>query len=58
MNGGHKLISFVEDRLGHDFRYSVNTSKINALGWKPQFRFSEGIMQTTEWYKINQWFLK
>lgn len=58
MGDGHELISFVGERPGHDFRYSVDSSKIRSLGWKPQYKFSDGIVQTVEWYKLNQWFLK
>lgn len=59
MGAGHDLISFIEDpRKGHDFRYSVDASKIKDLGWKPSIKFKEGIIDTVEWYKINQWFLK
>jgi len=58
MDGGHELISFTNERPGHDFRYSVNSSKIRELGWKPNYKFKEGIIHTVEWYKMNQWFLK
>jgi dTDP-glucose 4,6-dehydratase len=51
-------ISFIKDRPGHDFRYSVNTSKINALGWKPKYSFSEGMDKCIEWYMKNQEFYK
>jgi len=45
------LIEFVEDRLGHDFRYSLNTEKIHEqLGWKSMTRFAEGIEKTVQWY--------
>ena len=45
------LISFVEDRKGHDYRYAINSSKIqNELGWKPSVTFEEGIKKTIEWY--------
>lgn len=47
-------ISFIKDRPGHDFRYSVNTSKINALGWKPKYSFSEGLDKCIEWYLKNR----
>jgi dTDP-glucose 4,6-dehydratase len=53
-----KLIEFVKDRQGHDFRYSVDCSKIKALGWKPQFNFEEAILHTIGWYKANSWALK
>lgn len=55
---GHELIEFVKDRPGHDFRYSIDSSKIRELGWKPSYKFKEGIVDTVEWYKNNQWMLK
>ena len=56
---GHELITFVEDpRKGHDFRYSVDSSKIKKLGWKPTYKFKNGIIDTVKWYEINQYFLK
>ena len=59
MGKGHDLISFIEDpRGGHDFRYSVDSSKIKELGWKPSYKFKEGIVETVEWYKTNNWMLK
>jgi len=44
------LIQFVQDRPGHDFRYSVNCTKLRKLGWKPKVTFSVGIKQTIRWY--------
>ena len=45
------LITFVEDRLGHDYRYGLNISKIeNELGWSPKENFDSGINKTVEWY--------
>lgn len=44
------LISFVEDRPGHDQRYALNTSKIEALGWEPTWSFSEGLECTVDYY--------
>ena len=45
------LITFVEDRKGHDFRYSINYSKINnELGWKPKVGIDEGIEKTIDYY--------
>jgi dTDP-glucose 4,6-dehydratase len=59
MGKGHELISFIEDpRKGHDFRYSIDSSKIRELGWKPSVKFKDGIIETVEWYKINNWMLK
>lgn len=49
------LITFTEDRLGHDRRYAVNDQKIrNTLGWKPKMTFEEGLEKTVEWY-VNKW---
>ena len=48
------LIQYVLDRPGHDFRYSLDFSKIkNELGWKPQIKFENGLEQTIEWYKTH-----
>lgn len=45
------LISFVEDRPGHDWRYAIDCSKIEReLGWKPSVTFENGIKQTVQWY--------
>ena len=52
-NGGSysDQITFVEDRLGHDYRYGLNISKIEKeLGWTPKENFSSGINKTVEWY--------
>ena len=46
-----KLITFVKDRPGHDFRYAIDASKIeNELGWKAKENFETGIKKTVEWY--------
>ncbi len=45
------LITHVEDRLGHDFRYAIDISKIkNQLGWVPHYDFEHGISQTIDWF--------
>lgn len=49
-------IEFVTDRLGHDFRYDINSSKIRQLGWLPNHIFRDGLKNTIEWYKNNRWF--
>ena len=55
--GSYKtLISYVEDRAGHDFRYAIDASKIeNELGWKASENFNSGLKKTVHWYlkKIN-----
>lgn len=59
MGKGHDLISFVEDpRKSHDFRYSVDTTKLKNLGWKATTKFKDGIVDTVQWYLSNQWFIK
>ena len=46
-----KLITFVNDRPGHDFRYAIDASKIeNELGWKADENFETGIIKTVNWY--------
>ena len=46
-----KLIQFVSDRPGHDFRYAIDFSKIkNDLGWNPKTKFNTGIRETINWY--------
>jgi dTDP-glucose 4,6-dehydratase len=55
---GHDLIQFVDDRPGHDFRYSVDSSKLKKLGWLPEYKFKAGIKEVTQWYCMNKWFLE
>jgi dTDP-glucose 4,6-dehydratase len=49
------LIEYVQDRPGHDRRYSLSSAKIRELGWEPSRRFSEGLDQTVDWYRDNEW---
>jgi dTDP-glucose 4,6-dehydratase len=44
------LIEFVEDRAGHDQRYALETAKIEALGWEPEYTFEEGLERTVGYY--------
>src|SRR3954468_6329039 len=48
-------IEYVKDRPGHDRRYSLSSAKISKLGWEPSRRFQEGLEQTVEWYRDNEW---
>ena len=54
MNKSEDLIEFVDDRPGHDFRYSMNSKKISSeLGWKTRSNFNENLKTTIEWYLEN-----
>ena len=54
MNKSEDLIEFVDDRPGHDFRYSMNSKKISSeLGWKTKLNFNENLKTTIEWYLEN-----
>jgi dTDP-glucose 4,6-dehydratase len=45
------LIEYVDDRPGHDRRYSLSSEKVRGLGWEPQVRFAEGLRRTVDWYR-------
>ncbi len=50
-----KLITFVTDRAGHDYRYAIDSSKLKSeLGWEPSLQFEEGIRKTVKWYLENR----
>lgn len=51
---GKSLITYVQDRAGHDLRYAIDSSKLmRELGWKPQMTFEEGLRRTVKWYLAN-----
>ena len=55
LSRSESLIEFVKDRLGHDRRYAIDSSKIQSeLGWKPKYTFETGIKETIQWYLDNQ----
>lgn len=59
MDKDESLIEFVEDRPGHDLRYSLDSWKITRdLKWRPKYSFEEGIKKTVEWYLKNEWWWK
>ena len=60
LNKPDSFIKPVQDRPGHDRRYSINSDKIkNELGWKPEYKFSEAIRSTVQWYVDNKnWWMK
>lgn len=49
------MIEFVNDRPGHDYRYSLDCAKILQLGWKPHVSFEQGLQKTIDWYRSNRW---
>jgi len=51
---GRDLIEFVPDRPGHDYRYSVDPSKAEALGWERKWTWPEGLVETVRWYVANE----
>jgi len=51
LDKSHDIIEFVPDRPGHDWRYSLDSSDVQALGWEPKVSFEEGVEKTIEWYK-------
>jgi dTDP-glucose 4,6-dehydratase len=55
MSANQSSIEYVEDRKGHDFRYSVDWTKIkHELGYEPQVKFKDGLMETVQWYRDNE----
>ncbi|MFM7093833.1 MAG: dTDP-glucose 4,6-dehydratase [Actinomycetota bacterium] len=52
---GEEMVQYVEDRKGHDRRYSVNIDKITALGWKKKRTLDEALAETVQWYRDNRW---
>ena len=49
------MIEYVEDRLGHDRRYSIDTAKVRRLGWTPRRELDEALAATVDWYRDNRW---
>ena len=50
-----RLVEYVPDRLGHDRRYSVDITKVTALGWRKARTLDEALAETVEWYRANRW---
>jgi len=52
LDASEDLIEYVEDRPGHDLRYSIDNAKIkDEIGWNPKYNLQEGLKKTIEWYK-------
>ena len=49
------MIRYVDDRKGHDLRYSLDCTKLMNMGWKPEFDFDEALRNTVSWYMENEW---
>jgi dTDP-glucose 4,6-dehydratase len=49
------MVDYVTDRLGHDRRYSIDTTKVRRLGWRPEREFREALEATVAWYRDNEW---
>ncbi|MEY2399829.1 MAG: dTDP-glucose 4,6-dehydratase [Actinomycetota bacterium] len=52
---GDDMVDYVEDRKGHDRRYSVDIAKITQLGWRKQRTLDEALEETVRWYRDNRW---
>jgi dTDP-glucose 4,6-dehydratase len=52
---GEEMVTYVEDRLGHDRRYSVDITKVTELGWRRQRTLDEALDETVAWYRDNEW---
>jgi dTDP-glucose 4,6-dehydratase len=52
---GDELVQYVDDRLGHDRRYSVDIAKVTELGWRKQHTLDEALAETVDWYRANEW---
>lgn len=55
---GEEMIEFVSHRLGHDFRYAINGTKLKSLGWVRKHNLNEDLPKVVEWYKANEWWWK
>lgn len=56
MKKDNSCIKYVKDRPGHDYRYALDSSKIESLlGWRPSVKIEEGLQKTIKWYRDNKW---
>ena len=49
------MIEYVTDRPGHDWRYSLDSSKLRSMGWRPRYDFETAMLETIKWYRDNEW---
>jgi dTDP-glucose 4,6-dehydratase len=52
---GEDCVEYVDDRLGHDRRYSIDCTRARALGWDPARDLDDALAATVEWYRANEW---
>lgn len=52
------FIEYVSHRLGHDFRYAIDDSKLRSLGWKPEHGFDTWLVEVVKWFQENEWWWK
>jgi dTDP-glucose 4,6-dehydratase len=55
VGAGEEMVEYVDDRLGHDRRYSVDITKVSALGWTKRRTLDEALEETVAWYRDNRW---
>ena len=55
LGADESMITYVKDRPGHDFRYSLNCTKLHKLGWAPECGFYDALERTVKWYVANRW---
>ena len=49
------MIEYVADRPGHDWRYSLDSTKLRSMGWRPEYDFETAMRETVSWYRENEW---
>jgi len=54
MKKPESMITYVQDRAGHDFRYSLEWDRIKKMGWSPKVKFEDGLKKTVDWYLANE----
>jgi dTDP-glucose 4,6-dehydratase len=55
LGAGKDMIEHVADRPGHDQRYSLDSTKLRNMGWRPEYDFGQALWQTVQWYVANRW---
>jgi dTDP-glucose 4,6-dehydratase len=55
LGAGAGMVDYVTDRLGHDRRYAVNSTKVRDLGWAPAHGLDDALARTCDWYRANRW---